>query len=102
MQQGSRPGKKCLSAVLKKALSHNIIHITKQIATFIENDAVSCYDRLVNNLVLMLLAKLGLPTTVTACLGALWDSAVHLIKTVYGISDITYSSSEECPLYGPG
>jgi len=101
MQQGSRPGKQCLRAVLKKVLSHDIIRMTKHTAALIENDAVGCYDHLVNNLVLMLLAKLGLPTTVIACLGTLWDSAIHLIKIVYGISDITYSSSDAWPLYGP-
>jgi hypothetical protein len=77
MQQGSHPDKQCLSAVLKKVLSHDIIRMTKCAAAFIENAAVGCYDRLVNNLVLMLLAKLGLPTTVTACLVTLWDSAIH-------------------------
>jgi hypothetical protein len=50
----------------------------------------------------VLLAKLGLPATATACLGALWDGAIRLVKTVYGISDITYSSSDMFPLYGPG
>jgi hypothetical protein len=102
MQHGSRPGKQCLSAVLKKVLSHDLVRITKQTAAFIENDAVGCYDRLVKNLVLMLLEKLGLPTTATACLGSLWDKVIHMIKTVYGISDITYGSNEERPLYGPG
>ncbi len=55
----------------------------------IKNDAVGCYNRLINNLVLMLLTKLGLPKSVAQCIGQLWDTLVHLVKTIYGISSIT-------------
>jgi len=78
------------------------LRITKWAGTFIENDTVGCYDRLVNNLVLMLMVKLGLPQSVAACMGELWDEVVHLIKTVYGISSVTYGNTTDCPLYGPG
>ncbi len=102
MQHGSRPGRQCISAVLKKVLAHDYVRLTVTTAAFIENDAIGCYDRLVNNLILMLLKKLGLPPSVSHCMAELWDSVVHLIKTVYGISDVTYGSTPEYPLYGPG
>ncbi len=57
MQYGSVPGKQCISTVLKKVLSHDHVRITKATASFIENDAIGCYDRLVNNLVLMLVVN---------------------------------------------
>jgi hypothetical protein len=102
MQYGSVPGKHCLSAVLKKVPSHDHLRLTKQNGAFLENDAVGCYDRLVNNIVLMLMLKMGIPKTVAACIADLWDNVVHLIKTIYGISSITYSSTTQKPLYGPG
>jgi hypothetical protein len=102
MQHGSVPGKHCLSAVLKKVFSHDYIRLTKTTGAFIENDAIGCYDRLVNNLVLMLMVKLGLPKSVAACIGDLWDNVVHLIKTIYGIFAVSYSSTATQPLYGPG
>jgi len=102
MQHGSVPGKHCLSAVLKKVLSHDHLCITKWSGAFLENDAIGCYDRLVNNLVLMLLIKLGLPNSVAACIGELWDNVVHLVKTIYGISSVIYGSTASKPLYGPG
>jgi hypothetical protein len=102
MQHGSVPGKHCLSAVLKKVLSHDHLRLTKTGGAFIENDAIGCYDRLVNNLVLMLLVKMGLPKSVASCIGELWDNVVHLIKKVYGISLVTYGSTTDKPLYGPG
>jgi hypothetical protein len=102
MQDGSRPGRQCISAVIKKVLSQDYMWLTQKTAAFIENDAIGCYDRLVNNLILILLKKLGLPPAVSACMGELWDKVVHLIKAVYGISDILYGSTGEVPLYGPG
>jgi hypothetical protein len=55
MQFGSRPGKKCHSAVIQKVLSHDIVRLTKQTAAFMENEAIGCYDRLMNNLLLLIL-----------------------------------------------
>jgi hypothetical protein len=49
MQFGSMPGKQCPSAVLKKVLAHDTIHISKRTAAFMELDAVGCYDRIVNS-----------------------------------------------------
>jgi len=95
-QFGSRPGRRCLSAVPTKVSCHDHIRILKKTAGFIDNDATGCYDHLMNNLVLMVLQKLGLPASVSSCLWELWDKAIHLIKTLYGTSDIT-----ENPLYGP-
>jgi hypothetical protein len=102
MQDGSRPGRQCIRAVLKKVLAHDYVCLTATTAVFVENDAVGCYDRLVNNLILMLLKKLGLPPSVSACMGELWDTVVHLIRTIYGIYDVTYGSTTDLPLYGPG
>jgi len=101
MQHGSVPGKPRLSTVLLKVLSHNYLRVTKTAGAVIENDAVGCYDRLVNNLVL-LLTKLGLPKSVPQCIGQLWDTVVHLIKTIYGISSVTYGNTCDCPLYRLG
>jgi hypothetical protein len=88
--------------VLKKVLEHYHIRLLHQPAAFIENDATGCYDRLVNNLILLVLWKLGISKTATTSLGKLWDQTIHLIKTIYGTSDITYTSTVDMPLYGPG
>lgn len=102
MQFGSTPGKQCLSAVLKKVLTHDYVRLTKTSAAFMENDAVGAYNRLMNNIILLMPSKLGLPASVNQCLGEIWDQATHHIKTIYGISSSHYSSTHEQPLYGPG
>jgi hypothetical protein len=57
MQFGSRSGKRYTSAVLKKVICHDYVRLLKQSAAFVENDTVGCYDRLVNNLILLVLKK---------------------------------------------
>jgi hypothetical protein len=86
MQFGSLSGQRCPSAVLKKVLSHDHVRILKQTAAYIENDAIGCYDRLMNNLILMVLNELGLPSSISLTLSKLWDSTIHFIKTIYGTS----------------
>jgi len=102
MQYGSHTGCQCQSAVLQKVLCHDMARITKSPTTFIKNDAIGCYDRLVNNLILLLLARLGFANSVCSCLGALWDSTTHFIKTLCGTCSVTYCSTAEVPLFGPG
>jgi hypothetical protein len=102
MQFGSRPGRNCHSAVLQKVLSHDIVRLTQGTATFMENDTVGCYDRLMNNILLQILLKLGLPSTVTKSIGNIWDNTIHNIKTIYGTSATTYTSTPQVPLFGPG
>jgi len=52
----------CLSPVINKVLTYDIVHQTKVSGAFIENDAIGCYDCIVNSLVLLELRHLGLPT----------------------------------------
>jgi hypothetical protein len=99
MQHGSHPGKNCHSPVVQKTLSHDRVHLTCTNSAY---DATGCYDRLMNNLLLMLVVMLGLQNTATKCLGNTWDQTVHSIKTIYGTSDTTYFSTPTTPLFGPG
>ncbi len=83
MQYGSREGRQCISAVLNKQLTHDIIRHQKATAAFIENDAVGCYDRMTNNLLLLELRRLGLPSAAALALSETWSNATHHIKTKY-------------------
>jgi hypothetical protein len=102
MQYGSRPKKLCQSATLNKQLTFEILRYKNETAAFIKNDAVGCYDRIVNPLVLLMLWKLGVPQSAIQSLAQTWEHTLHHIKTHYGISEQTYSNSKEASLFGPG
>jgi hypothetical protein len=102
MQHGSRALKLCHSAVLNKQLTFEIHKYTKQHIVYIENDAVGCYDRIMNPLILLFLRILGLSPSAVASLAATWESTYHRIRTLYGISKEVYSNTLDQPLYGPG
>jgi len=102
MQHGSRASKLCHSAVLNKQLTFEIHKYTKQPIAYIENDAVGCYDRIMNPLILLFLRILGLSPSAVASLAATWESTYHRIRTLYGISKEVYSNTSDRPLYGPG
>jgi hypothetical protein len=102
MQYGSRPGKLCITPVLNKQLTHNIIIQTKRTAAIIENDAVGCYDRLMNPLLLLAMRWLGVPESLAKTLAYTWSQTSHSIKTAYGISKVNYQNTPNLPLFGPG
>jgi hypothetical protein len=102
MQFGSRPGKQCISAVLHKLLCYDIARHTKEMAAFMENDAVGCFDHMVNNLLTLCLRHLGMEHSATQSLAQTWAQCTHFIRTQFGISKQSYSNSAEEPLFGPG
>ena len=101
MQYGSRPGKLCISPVLNKVISYDVIRQTKVSGAFIENDAIGCYDRLVNSIVFLELRHLGFPIQLLKTIQDAWNNAVHHIKTKYGCI-ASYSNTCAKPLFGPG
>jgi hypothetical protein len=55
-----------------------------------------------NNLLIVELRRLGLPSTATAALSATSANATHNIKTKYGISETFYKNCQERQLFDPG
>jgi hypothetical protein len=102
MQFGSREGKQCPSAILHKILGYDIVRHTKEMAAYIENNAVGCFDCMVNNLLILCLCRLGVLTSATQSLAKAWSSLIHCIRTQFGISSNHHSNTPEHPLFGPG
>lgn len=87
MQYGSREGRQCISALLNKQITHDIVRHKKSIAAFIENDAVGCNDRMANSLLILEVQRLSLPSAAATALSDTWANATHHIKTKYGVSE---------------
>jgi hypothetical protein len=86
--------------VLHKLLCYDITHHTKETAAFIENDA--CFDRVVNNLLILCLQRLGMKPSAMQSLGLTWAQCIHYIRTQFGISSQSYRNTSNNPLLGPG
>jgi hypothetical protein len=65
----SHPGRQCQSVVLTKILIHDAICTTHQVGAIMELDVIGCYYRRVNNIILMVLHKLGFPLVSLTCHG---------------------------------
>jgi hypothetical protein len=102
IQYGSRPGKQCISAILNKQLTYDIVRHSKDTAAFIENDAVGSYDRLINPLLLLQLRRLGAPSSSTISLSKTWSNTTNFIRTQFGTSSESYTNTKTVPLFGPG
>ena len=101
-QYGSRPGRHALGAVFMKLLSYEICRITRTPLASFDNDAKSCYDRIIIAMAMLLCQRAGMP--VQACLMAAicLQQAQYYVKTKFGISTSFYRSTEESPTHGPG
>jgi hypothetical protein len=68
----------------------------------LDNDAKACYDRIVMLFALILCQKHGVPLSACKMSANALLTAKYSIKTGYGVSKGTYSSTPEQPTHGPG
>jgi hypothetical protein len=97
-----RAHKTCMTPVLNKLLTVQLI-IQKKIEEIVfDNDAQGCFDRIISGIALGCLRRIGYSKNSTRMLGLLWSKLEHHVATAYGVSDKTYSSTLEKLLYGIG
>ena len=102
-QFGSRPGSHALGAVFLKLLSYEICRFTRTPFASFDNDAKSCYDRIVISMAMLLCQRLGMPLPPCLMVALCLSHARYYIKTKFGISEAYYyTSCDEFPTHGPG
>ena len=100
---GSRQGKKAIECVCLKQFTYEIATFTRTDLVTFDNDAKSCYDRIVMAYALACCIHLGLPEMTAVAFGKFLDAARYHVKTVLGVSDDYYSHGDEGnDLHGPG
>jgi hypothetical protein len=101
-QQGSRAGRTANDAVLLKRLSYDLSRITKtNLATF-DNDAKSCYDRVVNSVAMLASKRMGMPDSAITTHAGVLREMKYVVKTAFGISNLHIKSSPTSTLFGTG
>ena len=101
-QYGSREGRLAVSAVLNKILSYDIVRLLKMVMTAVEFDAIGCYDRIIQSIVALYLQNLGYPPKMISAICKTFRLTKHYIRTAFGLSEGTYESTEDIPLFGAG
>ena len=101
-QWGSRAGRNAIDAVMMKLLSYTIAQLTRTPLGSFDEDAKSCYDRIIVALGNLRAQQLGMPEKACKFHAALLKGLEYNLKTSMGVSDETYKSTEEHPLYGYG
>lgn len=101
-QYGGRPGCEAQSLTLLEELKYDLAHMTRRTLFNFDNDASSCYDRIVVPLASLVNRKYGLHRKVVAVHAQTLQEARFYLKTAAGISESYYSHCQEFPIHGTG
>jgi hypothetical protein len=101
-QSGARKNMKCDDVLLFKHLTYSILRLSKTNGTTFDNDAKSCYDRIVMLLVSIASQRLGMPTNVCELFQEILNQTQYYAKTVHGTSTMGYGTTPEHAIHGPG
>ena len=71
--------------MLQKELSYDLSLHTLTNLAMMDNDATACFDRMVPSLVMLALRARGVPSEITALMGATLEKMRYRIKTKLGI-----------------
>jgi exonuclease III len=101
-QWGSIPGRQAQDCAMMKELNYTMSHLTRTPLALFENDAKSCYDRIVMRLALSIFRFYGVPAEACEMQEKTLKHIKHRIKTALGISEDFYTSTDENPIHGIG
>lgn len=101
-QYGGRPGCEAQSLTLLEELKYDLSYLTRRTLFNFDNDASSCYDRIVVSLASVINRKYGINAKVAAVHAATLQQAKFYLKTAAGISTKYYSPSQRFPIHGTG
>ena len=101
-QYGGRPGCEAQSLTLLEELKYDISYLSCRSRTNFDNDATSCYDRILVPLASLINRKYGLHKQVVAVHAHTLKQAQFHLKTAAGVSDLFYTHSTPFPIQGTG
>jgi hypothetical protein len=101
---GGRPGHEAQSLPFLEELKYDISYTSRRSSNNFDNDASSCYDRIIISLASLINRKYGLHKNVTTLHARTLQTArfLHLRSPDGTISEESYSHDEDYPIYGSG
>jgi hypothetical protein len=100
--QYRRSHQTCLTPVLNKLLTVQLLIQKKTNGIIFDNDAKGYYDRIVSSIALAALQQIGYSKNSVRMLGLLWAQLEHHVATGFGVSDTSYKSTMDKLVYGIG
>jgi len=82
---GGRPGRQVHDALLEKTLMFEHARLTRTSLITVDNDAKSCYDRIIKAMALLACMSIGMPAEAAAMHNKVHDEMTHNIKTRHGL-----------------
>ena len=92
-QTGSRKGHSAVITALNKVLAMDLLRQRRQAGFLCSNDATQCYDRILHNVAIMCMLRLGAGMTVLQSLFGQLQQGIHKTMTGYGISTSTHGAT---------
>lgn len=97
---GSKKGRSAQDAATVKSLHYNLAHLTLNEYATMENDAKSCYSRMVPNVILLLRRSFGIRKSVCKLVGKTFERTEHHVTTKGGVSKLTFGYTKDKPIFG--
>ena len=99
---GSRADWQASNPTMIEFLQYDYAALTRFPSIKFNNDATSCYDRIVPSVSNIIARSMGLHKNIAQLHGNMLEQAVYCIKTQLGISQDSYLHSATTPVFGKG
>jgi hypothetical protein len=99
---GSRPGREARTVVFMEIMQMEISRGSRKPFIKFDNDATSCYDRIIPGTAMLISRKFGIHRNVAAVCGKTLAEAHYKMKTMLGVTEAGYSHCQAYPIYGTG
>ena len=102
-QSGSRPGCNAIDIVVSKEMKYLYSRLSRTaLATMEDNDAKSCYDRIICNLAMIISQYFGMSNRACKMQSTTLEKMQFRLRTAIGDSINKYSHSATTPIHGTG
>ena len=101
-QYGSRPNRNTVDPVLIEELQFELSRASRKSFVQTNYDAMSCYDRIIPNLAMLVSRKFGVSQAITEMNAATLEHAEYRIRTEMGVAETGYVHTNSWPIYGTG